>query len=126
MEISNNVIIFPKQNLNIQQQITETEIKDNVDTMRHYHIQETILALVPMLFNQLSLAGFDFDDDDEAFKKDGALLIEAIRSMLCKTYGMEHPFQLIAESVFESVEHDPDIYKIVEELNLRLKEASDK
>lgn len=77
------------------------EIQTNMDYIKHVHIQETIAVIAPKLFEQFTLAGYDLTDEGmEDDIKTGAFLVEAIRSMLCKYYGIFHPFQEIAEQVF--------------------------
>ena len=78
------------------------------------------------IFNQLDIAGFGLDDEDEEDNdvKDGAFIIEALRSYMCKYYGIYHPFQKIAENIFEPKEDDEEgSYRIVDELSLNLKET---
>ena len=102
--MSNNVIAFPKANVKISKDNRTVEnIQQNVEMMKHYHIQETILNLAPIIFNQLDIAGFGLDDEDEEDNdvKDGAFIIEALRSYMCKYYDIHHPFQKIAENIFE-------------------------
>ena len=53
MVMSNNVILFPKENKNIQKTISIDEINHNLELMNHYHIQETITNIIPLVFNQL-------------------------------------------------------------------------
>jgi len=121
MSKSNNVILFPKQ-LESNPNLAKIEdIQHNLEMMRHYHIQETILQLTPMIFNQLDIAGFGLSEDSDDDVKDGALIVEALRSYMSKYYGSFHPFQVIAENVFIEKEDDEGAYKIAEKLELDLK-----
>lgn len=118
----NNVIAFPKANLKIEKELkTVEDIQRNVDMMKHYHIQETILNLAPIIFNNLDIAGFGLSDEETDDVKDGALIIEALRSYMCKYYGEYHPFQIIAENVFIPKDDEEGAFKIVEELAIDLK-----
>lgn len=120
MKTSNNIVSFPKRNANPD--ITLEDIQHNMDMMRHYHIQETITNLVPIIFNQLDIAGFGLVEEDEDLDiKDGALIVEALRSMMLKHYDMHHPFQQIANAVFEPHPTEENAFKIVKSLNLKLK-----
>lgn len=104
--LANNVILFPQNR--IERQIgpqSLDEISSTVETIRHAHIQESLETIVPMLFDKLSLAGFHPEDEME-FIKDGALIVESIRSFLSKIYGIEHPLQLISEHMFEQVDNE--------------------
>jgi hypothetical protein len=124
---SNNVIQFPKKNNNQQssEEVIE-EITRNVMMMKHYHIQETIANLAPIIFNNLEVAGFSISDDEEddyEVIKDGAFIIEAIRSMLCKHYDIYHPFQQIADNIFEPDDEEEGALRIVEKIDLKLKKS---
>jgi hypothetical protein len=54
--------------------------------------------------------------------KNGAFMVEALRSLLCKYYSMNHPFQEIAENVF--VEDGEGGYTIADTLVLELKKGN--
>lgn len=105
---SNNIILFPAPTRQMPPRNLD-DVINSVDTMKQVHIQETIAALAPMLFQSLAASGFDFGIDEESEEledlKDGAFLVESIRSMLCKHYGLHHPFQDLAEN-FLSIEEN--------------------
>lgn len=124
--MSNNVILFPKENKNLQKIISIDEIHHNVEQMSLYHIQETITNLIPLIFTQLEISGFA-PSDEEIIEdlKDGAFFVEALRSMLCKHYGIYHPFQRIADEIFEIQDDEEGNMKIVDEINLDLREDSE-
>lgn len=116
---NNNVILFPKKNANVKSVLDQKEIEKNVETLKHYHIQETIATIAPHIFNQLDLAGFELGEDSNSIK-DGAFIVESLRSMMCKYYGIYHPFQQIASNVFMPDKEDLSVLKIAETLNLKL------
>ena len=119
---SNNVIAFPKPYHGPKGElITPEEIMRDVDAMKHYHIQETITTIAPMIFNQLDMAGFDLSDEENNDIKDGAFIIEAVRSMLCKHYGIYHPFQQISENVFSPDKEEIGALRIADSLCIELK-----
>jgi hypothetical protein len=119
MKTSNNVVSFPKRHSNPD--ITIEDIQQNMDMMKHYHIQETITTLVPIIFNNLDIAGFGLIEEDVDLDiKDGALIVEALRSLMLKHYDMHHPFQQIAEAVFEPHPTEEGAFKIVKKLDLEL------
>ena len=119
---SNNVVLFPKTRLNTNGVKAIEEIEHNLEMMKHYHIQETIVTLVPIIFNQLDIAGFGLVEEDADLDiKDGALIVEALRSLMLKHYDMHHPFQQIAEAVFEPHPTEEGAFKIVKKLKLDLK-----
>lgn len=117
---SNNVVSFPKGK-SVSRDISLEDIQHNMDMMRHYHIQETIQNLVPLIFNQLDIAGFGLIEDDvDNDIKDGALIVESLRSLMLKHYEMHHPFQQVANAIFISHPKEDGAYKIVEKLELEL------
>jgi hypothetical protein len=123
---SNNVIQFPKKNNNHihREELAIEEITHNVNMMKHYHIQETIASLAPLIFNNLEVAGFNISDDEEdEIVRDGAFIVEAIRSILCKHYSIYHPFQQIADNIFEPDDEEEGALRIVDKLNLKLKKS---
>lgn len=123
--LSNNVIVFPKQNVvSNSKSANMEEIQHNIEMMRHYHIQETILNLTPMIFNQLDVAGFGLSEDGDDDVKDGAFIVEALRSFMCKYYELDHPFQRIADAVFEQKPDEEGTFRIVDKLNIQLKDES--
>ena len=122
---SNNIVQFPKNNNQAQrEEIVLEDIVRNVQTMKHYHIQETIASLAPIIFNNLEIAGFNIpDDEDDEVIKDGAFIVEALRSIMCKHYDIYHPFQQIADNIFEPDEEEEGALRIVYKLNLKLKKS---
>lgn len=108
MDAANNIIMFPSKNLRLPQTIEE--VADTLDLVRQVHIQETLELIVPMLFDNISHSGFNPDDEDEnALLKHGAMVVEAVRSFLCKVSGIEHPLQIIAENLFEQVDSEGNL-----------------
>src|SRR5882672_1714377 len=63
------------------------------------HIGETLITVIPMLFHNIELAGFLLDED--AQEKDTTFIIESIKSLLYKQYGIYHPLHDVVEKVFE-------------------------
>ena len=128
MSVSNNVISFPRPNsrINLAAQTVEN-IQNSLDMMKHYHIQETILAMAPILFNQLDLAGFGMVDDEDEDVRDGAFIVEALRAIMCKHYGIYHPFNTLIENIFEKELTENGAYKVVDEIQyLDLTEPEEK
>lgn len=122
---SNNIVQFPKEyNGPLINGISIEEINENVNMVKYYHIQETIENLVPIIFNTLEVSGFDviYDEDDVSNISDGALIVESIRAILCRHYGIFHPFQVIAENVFEEDDEGAGSLKIKDSLNIDMKE----
>ena len=123
---ANNIVVFPKSYVHPSDQQKLEDIQHNLEMMKQYHIQETITNLAPMIFNQLDIAGFGIIEEDiDEDIKDGAFIIEALRSLMCKHYGIYHPFQLLAENVFSVNEDEEGVFKIVDSINLDLKEPEE-
>jgi hypothetical protein len=100
MNTSNNVILFPTKNNKYNGPQTLEEVDESIDLVKQFHIQETIETIVPSLFDQLNIAGFLPDEDDEEILKHSAMVVESIRSLLCMVRGINHPLQLIADNLF--------------------------
>jgi hypothetical protein len=104
--VANNVIKFPSKGNFSQAQAAPNpqELALNVSMVKYNHINEVLETIIPMLFNNMELAGFQIvpqnDEEEDPNIKDGALIVESIRSLMCKYYGMQHPFQDLAESLF--------------------------
>ena len=121
MEKTSNVIQFPSKG--IQPNIIDSNtVVSGVNMIKYHHIDETLAAIIPQVFNNIELAGFhivpEFEEDSNEYMKDCALAIEAIRSLLCKFHGMKHPFQQISEGVFDN--EGEGVLKIVKTLKLDL------
>ena len=115
---ANNIIEFPNKNKLLSGKPKDMiEVTLNVNQIRFNHINETLQAVVPMIFSNIELAGFDFipnEDDEDPNIKDGALLVECLRSMLCKHYNIEHPLQRVAEELF--IRQDDDSFTLADTL----------
>jgi hypothetical protein len=124
---SNNVITFPKpyEGPMINGKSVK-EIHDNVEMMKQYHIQETVYNLAPLIFNHLEVSGFELVDEDDNMLsiRDGALILESIKSLLSKHYNIYHPFQTLSEHVF--LDDEPGTLKIAESLNIEMIDPENK
>lgn len=122
---SNNIVNFPKSYNGPQdQEQFLKEIASNLETMKLYHIQEALSNIIPMIFTQLEVAGFNTDEEVVDIK-DGALLIEALRSIMCRHYGMHHPFQNLSKEVFFPDQEEIGALRIADSLNIQLKKSSE-
>lgn len=122
----NNVIAFPRE---YKGPADLEKITENLDMMKHYHIQETIANIAPMIFTQLDIAGFSFSDDERAESeealKEGAFIIEAIRAVLCRHYGMYHPFQDLSDQVFTIEDIEIPALKIVDSIDIKFRKTEE-
>ena len=108
MAASNNIITFPGKTSR-PPPLTLEQVEENLDLVRQIHIQETLELVVPKLFESFSVAGFGADDESNEYLKDGAMVVEAARSFLCKVSGVHHPLQLIAENMFEQIDDEGNL-----------------
>ena len=119
--MTNNIIEFPKDRvvrINDLAEI-ETKAKLGIDDVKLSHIEEALSLMIPMLFQQLEIAGFEFIDDEEDFYlRDSAFVVEALRSLMLKYYDLDHPFQKVVENIFEAEENG--LLSIVDRIELDL------
>jgi hypothetical protein len=105
---NNNVLIFPSKfpvNFPTEEKVpikTLEDIRTNITLLHAVYINEVIETVLPIISNQLGAAGFTIGS--EASLKDGALFVESFRAMLCKQYGIYHPFHKLAEGLFQEDE----------------------
>ena len=114
-----NVIQFPVKNKQAAAILSKEKIATDVNMIKFNHINETLSTLIPKLFNDMSLAGFDLIpevDEIDINIKDSAMVVESIRSLLCKYYDIKHPIQQISDSFF--VEEEQGVMTIAKNLDL--------
>lgn len=116
--LNNNVIEFPLKNKN---RVDSLSAAAGVMLVKLNHIDETLGMILPQLFNNIELAGFniipEYENESNQYVKDVALIIESIKSLLAKYYQLRHPFQELSENVFC---FDDDSLRIVDNINLDL------
>lgn len=129
----NNVVKFPIRGKFInnppEPPLNDEDVATGISMVKFNHINETLATVIPMLFTNLELAGFDFSVDEEEDidynVKDGSFIVESVRSMLCKFHNIKHPFQDIAEAVFIKDETDGS-FAVTNKLNLDLVDYEEK
>ena len=78
-----NVIPFPGIYKDHPPQTME-EVAEHLDFFRFTHIQDSLEMIVPALFNQISVLGYNnFQEDDPTVERLGAMIVESIRSHIC-------------------------------------------
>jgi hypothetical protein len=130
---TDNVISFPVRGKFVdnppEPPISNKDVADGISQVKFNHINETLATVIPMLFTNLELAGFDFSVDEEEDQdynvKDGSFIVESVRSMLCKFHDIRHPFQDIAEAVFIKDDEDGS-FAVTKNLNLVLEDYDEK
>ena len=121
-----NVIQFPNKREDLYSNpLTAEDVEDKILNLKYYHISETLSTIVPNLFALMDSSGFSLEnlENGDDFLKDGAFLVESLRSIMCKHYGIQHPFQKIAQKVFtESKSGDDITFVIADKINIKLKQ----
>ena len=117
--VANNVIQFPKNKKKYNPVVVE-ELPASINAAKHNHVNEVLSFVIPQLFKNMELSGFDvvpeFEDDIDLNLKDSAFIVEAIRSLLLKCFDIRHPFQDIADNIFTV--KDDGTFTIVKHLEL--------
>ena len=103
-----NVIIFPLKNKNLAaiSNASLEEMKEKVEQNKIEFVNFVCAEVIEELFFKLNLIGFNFDGEE--YTKDGVLVIEALKSLLLKTMGLQHEMQLAAEKLIEIPPDDED------------------
>lgn len=96
-----NVVEFPRsRSVNAEQPIEK--IKEDVEMVKRIHVDETVAMLGHIIFENLSITGFDFfEGNPKKYVKDISFFMESLRSVLNKYHKLEHPIQGIAEDFLE-------------------------
>ena len=118
---ANNVLLFP--GIKKFTAIKKQDVDRNIEEVRSYHVQEVINVLIPQIFTQLNMAGFTPKTEEDEFSiKEGAFIVEAIRSHMYSHYGMNHPFQRIVDKVFIQDKEDEGTLIVAKSLKIILKD----
>lgn len=95
--MTDNVIPFPKYKKNTPPQTIE-ELIESIEVVRKEHIEYIIDETVGTLFNRC------FEDQisisNKEFIKSVLLVEESLRSLLYAATDMDHPLQMISETMF--------------------------
>ena len=114
------VIEFPKKNMrhvgSEQGGPSKNDIEESVETMKIVHVNETLMALVPMIFERLYAAGFEYPETSPEYITHIEFLIETLHSLMLRKYDISHPFQAVADNIFQ-LDDDGDL-TLVEHLEV--------
>jgi len=120
MDTGNNVLSFPRKNIRVQ---TLEQVDEVMTNAQMRHVEQAVEFVAPILFEYLCQAGFDFsnstDELEKADIKQAAFILEAIRSVLSMKYGIEHPFQELANVAFTDLEDGG--FKLADSVNITFK-----
>lgn len=93
-----NVVIFPGASKNRPPQSLE-EICHIVELVKTTRIEEVTEEVIINIFENLFDNNYDFTERKDA-NKDMAFLIEAVKAVMHKHDGLDHPFHALAEHYF--------------------------
>jgi len=105
-------------NRQIKIPITVEDVKTNVDVVKQVYINGIVETMLQTISQQLGALGFAIED--EKFHKDSGLFVESLRSLCCKQYDIEHPFQQLADVLF-TLEDDSTL-KLVDHIDIEFGE----
>ena len=124
---TDNVIQFPSRGNFPSSQVSIEKTVIDVNMVKIHHINEALNTIIPMLFNNITIAGFDIipdnDEEEDQNIKDNALVVESIRSILLKYYEMKHPLQEVADNFFINKEHG--VLSVAKHLDIDLEDFDD-
>ena len=89
---------------------SKAEVDEITTTVKEYHIQETLSLMIPLIFEQLALLGFN--GADESLAKDSVFIGESIRSFMNRRYNIPHIFHPLVDKYVEKTEDDYQLIKV--------------
>ncbi len=95
---NNNVVMFPKKNSRLI--LSEDDEVAREATKRAY-VDEVVEAYAAHIANKLAQQGFDVFN--KQFDKHYGFTVEALRSTLLMTMGLNHPFQEVVEHTVKTL-----------------------
>lgn len=95
---NSNIIQFPNTKIANSLNVGSNGTSMPMSLIHHAAIDDMLETILPIISNRLHAAGFVFGK--EGTLKEGALFVEAFRSMLDAQYHIAHPFQKLADEVF--------------------------
>lgn len=103
--MDNNVIVFPKHKKNHPPQSLE-EIQDDINSMRMNKAEDIVSSCMIGIADSLAVAGVDIMDPDvHENLKYNTWVLEAIRLLVYKKLGLDHPWSTIVEDIFNVEKH---------------------
>lgn len=113
----NNVISFPKERivnpLNVYNDGFQRKVVDNKTEYTDYLVQDIFLQIANRVSSEI-------DVENENFIKDFYLVVESLRSLFYRQYGMTHPIQKLIdekleEYILENKEHASAPFKLYQD-----------
>lgn len=95
---TDNVVQFP---ISPERQVpTIEQIKSNIDDHKQNEVDQATELLSNMLLESISVAGFPLDASSDSTAKHLCFCMEALRSLVCRFYNVDHEFHPLAEHLF--------------------------
>ena len=123
MKETNNIIPFPKGSKYSKKVASRTEADNSLEATQQYYVQQALNFLTPIIFSQLEIAGFAPTNPDDVFTiKEGAFILEFIRSRMYSHYGMYHPMQRIVDKLFIPDKDEDGLLTLADSISVNFKE----
>ena len=97
-KMTDNVILFPKFKKDSPPQTIE-EITDKVNQTRKDAIDGVMVDLVPDFIHVFGSYGIDVTSNE--YIKDVAMVMESVKAMITRQYGLDHPFHKMVDTIFD-------------------------
>ena len=95
---NNNVVMFPKKNVRLNPPVEDEAARE---ATRRAYVDEVVEAYATHIANKLAQQGFDVFSKN--FDKHYGFTVEALRSTLLMTMGLDHPFQDVVEQTVKTI-----------------------
>ncbi len=102
--MTDNVIQFPKSKSPNGVPQTRAEMEAEIREAREDYISEVVAEYTYDLLQFLQNCGISIEDDK--YGRDVALIIESTKSLFCKKYNIDHPFQKLSSTMFDKISSD--------------------
>jgi hypothetical protein len=115
--MSENVIEFPNRNSDrTGLPVTIEEAEDRLQGVKQFYIDELATNVIEFMANRLMIGGFNVLED--SYHKEFALVIESVRSLMCASAELYHPFQDLAEKLMMDEKGD-GVLTIADEVSVK-------
>ena len=107
-----NVVLFPgnKNGGKITPPKSLEEVASNIHVQQLSDIENLIEFIHDNILLTLSVNNIKLENDKILYAKDVGLLSEALRSLIRKYYGIDHPYQYLSEKIFRISSDQSTIY----------------
>lgn len=115
LDKTDNIVAFPKSNIRRPPQSVE-ELRNNLRDDQMKVVIDLSMNIVYNIIQNLDDIGIDFETNPNA--NDIMFCVESLKSMIMRTYGLDHPLQLIAEEVLDIEDPNEIIGQFLGDLDL--------